>query len=116
MDRTTMVPLNRKMAVDGSAHVAVGCYMPRVSRRKARALSARSSISPSLLIRCGCCDERVEVCCPEDGTILEINGVNASVADWRRILMPLLGFIPLEGDALGQWLDVTVDPPVRTRR
>ena len=43
---------------------------------------------PRYLIKCGCCDEKVEIYYG-DGT-LEINGVMGSVEDWREILLPLL--------------------------
>lgn len=43
---------------------------------------------PRYLLKCGCCDEKLEIYYDEDG--LEINGVNGSVEDWREILLPLL--------------------------
>lgn len=44
---------------------------------------------PRYLIKCGCCQERVEIYYGA-GT-LEINGVMGSVEDWGEILLPLLG-------------------------
>jgi len=44
--------------------------------------------SPRYLLKCGCCDERLEIYYDEDG--LEINGVNGTIEDWREILLPLL--------------------------
>jgi len=44
--------------------------------------------SSRYLLKCGCCDEKVEIFYSEDG--LEINGVNGSIEDWREILLPLL--------------------------
>ena len=44
--------------------------------------------SPRYLLKCGCCDERLEIYYDEDG--IEINGVNGSIEDWREILLPLL--------------------------
>lgn len=44
--------------------------------------------SPRYLLKCGCCEEKVEIYCSDDG--LEINGVNGSIEDWRDILLPLL--------------------------
>jgi hypothetical protein len=44
---------------------------------------------PRYLLKCGCCDQQVEIYYAEDG--LEINGVYASVENWREVLLPLLG-------------------------
>jgi hypothetical protein len=43
---------------------------------------------PRYLLKCGCCDEKVEIYYDDEG--LEINGVNGSIDDWREILLPLL--------------------------
>ena len=43
---------------------------------------------PRYLLKCGCCDENLEIYYDEEG--LEINGVNGSIDDWREILLPLL--------------------------
>jgi len=55
----------------------------RVYHRK-----SRGKQSPRYLLKCGCCDEKVEIFYSEDG--LEINGVNGSIEDWQEILLPLL--------------------------
>jgi hypothetical protein len=44
--------------------------------------------SPCYVLRCGCCDQKLEIYYSEDG--LEIGGVNGAIADWREILLPLL--------------------------
>jgi adenine specific DNA methylase Mod len=44
--------------------------------------------SPRYLLKCGCCDEKLEIHYAEDG--LEIGGVNGAIEDWREILLPLL--------------------------
>src|SRR4030067_3713635 len=44
--------------------------------------------SPRYLLKCGCCDEKIEIYYGEDG--LEIGGVNGAIEDWREILLPLL--------------------------
>lgn len=44
--------------------------------------------SPRYLLKCGCCDQKLEIYYAEDG--LEINGVNGAIEDWREILLPLL--------------------------
>jgi len=44
--------------------------------------------SPRYLLKCGCCDEKLEIYYDETG--LEINGVNGSIKDWQEILLPLL--------------------------
>jgi hypothetical protein len=43
---------------------------------------------PRLLLKCGCCDERLEIY--YDREELEIGGVNGSIEDWQEILLPLL--------------------------
>jgi len=53
--------------------------------------------SPRYLLKCGCCEEKVEIYYSDGG--LEINGVNGSIEDWRDILLPLL-LIEKKGDAL----------------
>ena len=44
--------------------------------------------SARLRIKCGCCDQAVDIYYDQDG--LEINGVHASLAEWKKILLPLL--------------------------
>jgi hypothetical protein len=44
--------------------------------------------SPRYLLKCGCCDAKLEIYYGADG--LEIGGVNGSIEDWREILLPLL--------------------------
>jgi hypothetical protein len=44
--------------------------------------------SPRYLLKCGCCEEKLEIHYAADG--LEIGGVNGAIADWREILLPLL--------------------------
>jgi hypothetical protein len=44
--------------------------------------------SPRYLLKCGCCDEKIEIYYGVDG--LEIGGVYGTVEDWREILLPLL--------------------------
>ena len=55
----------------------------RIRHRK-----AKGKRSPCYVLRCGCCDERLEIHYAEDG--LEIGGVNGAIEDWREILLPLL--------------------------
>lgn len=44
--------------------------------------------SPRYLLKCGCCEQKLEVYYADDG--LEIGGVNGAIDDWREILLPLL--------------------------
>ncbi|MBI5418119.1 hypothetical protein HZA55_09280 [Candidatus Poribacteria bacterium] len=39
-------------------------------------------------LKCGCCEEKLKIYYDEEG--LEINGVNGSIEDWRKIFLPLL--------------------------
>ena len=50
--------------------------------------AGRGKRCPSYVMRCGCCDEKVEIHYSDDG--LEIGGVNGAIEDWREILLPLL--------------------------
>lgn len=60
-----------------------GTWQLRVFHR--RAVGKRD---PRFLIKCGCCDERLEIYC--GGGTVEINGVLGSVENWREVLLPLL--------------------------
>jgi len=51
--------------------------------------------SPRYLLKCGCCEQKLEIFYSEDG--LEIGGVNGAIQDWRDILLPLL-LIEQHGD------------------
>ena len=63
-----------------------GCAI-RVSHCAGRKRGTRR-ILPRYLLRCGCCDRKVEIYYGDEG--LEINGVNGSLENWREILLPLL--------------------------
>ena len=71
--------LNTRMNIPGPD---IGCRL-RIFKRKGEAKH-----SPRLLIKCGCCDQSVEI--HHDAETLEINGVFASLDEWRRLLDPLL--------------------------
>jgi hypothetical protein len=49
--------------------------------------SRRGKKCPRYLLKCGCCDNRLEILYSVDG--LEVGGVNGAIADWREILLPL---------------------------
>jgi hypothetical protein len=53
--------------------------------------------SPSYVLRCGCCERKLEIFYSEDG--LEIGGINGALEDWREILLPVL-LIGRRGDHL----------------
>jgi hypothetical protein len=40
------------------------------------------------VLRCGCCDKKLEIFYSDDG--LEIGGINGALEDWREILLPVL--------------------------
>jgi hypothetical protein len=80
------IPIQRRMAVLRPEPEGV-CAI-RVSHRAERK-RGQGRISPRYLLRCGCCDQKVEIYYNTDG--LEINGVNGSLENWREILLPLLG-------------------------
>jgi len=79
----------------------VSGVMPlRVTRRKTRKLADNSVVGASIRVKCGCCEESLVIHHDDPETIearfrsLEINGVNGSVAQWRKILLPLLELSP----------------------
>ena len=49
---------------------------------------AKGKKSASYALRCGCCNQSLEIHYSDDG--LEIGGVNGALEDWREILLPLL--------------------------
>lgn len=59
-----------------------GVYAIRVSQR------GRARVSPGYLLKCGCCNEALEIFYDMEG--FEINGVHGSLENWRGILLPLL--------------------------
>ena len=59
----------------------------------------RGKQSPSYVLRCGCCDQKLEIFYAEDG--LEIGGVNGALDDWREILLPLLRIEARHGRFVG---------------
>ena len=68
----------------------------RVTVRKARRVSARRTIQPGIRVKCGCCNETVEIYHTNDRDgdpnleTLEINGVHGTIDQWRQVLLPLL--------------------------
>lgn len=56
--------------------------------------------SPRYLLRCGCCDQSVEIYYGVDS--LEINGVHGSIENWREILLPLLRMKSRDGSFVPQ--------------
>ncbi len=50
--------------------------------------SKQGKKDPRFLLKCGCCDNKLEVY--YGGDSLEINGVMGSVENWRELLLPLL--------------------------
>jgi hypothetical protein len=51
--------------------------------------------APKIVVKCGCCEEKVEIYLFEnfsngEVTGLEIGGVFADIKEWRKILGPLL--------------------------
>ena len=64
-----------------------GGWQLRVFHRK-----TRGGKGPRLLIKCGCCEESVEIYYGDN--MLEINGVMGSCRDWSEVLLPLLAESP----------------------
>lgn len=71
--------MNQKMLVSEPS----GLYKLRIFKNK-----GRRKVGPSVLAKCGCCNHSVRIYhSPED---LEINGVLASIEEWKSLLLPLL--------------------------
>lgn len=68
----------------------------RITVRAARKLRSGATKDPRLLVKCGCCENRLEIYhepAPADDphrATLEINGVLGTLDQWRKILGPLL--------------------------
>lgn len=60
-----------------------GNWIPRVYER-----ASTKKKAACVTVKCGCCGEQVKIY--HDENSLEINGVNASIDDWEKILLPLL--------------------------
>jgi hypothetical protein len=58
---------------------------PQIRLRHRKGIGLKS---PSYVLRCGCCDQKLEIFYSDDG--LEIGGVNGTLEDWREILLPVL--------------------------
>jgi hypothetical protein len=74
-----MKPHNKKLALSRPE----GGFALRVYHKK-----QSGKRGPRYKIKCGCCDEQLEIY--YDTETLEINGVLASVENWREVLLPLL--------------------------
>ncbi len=61
--------------------------------------SGKGKRCPRYLLKCGCCNEKLEIHYADDG--LEMGGVNGAIEDWREILLPLL-LIEQRGNRLAQ--------------
>ncbi|OIN98468.1 hypothetical protein COY52_03530 [Candidatus Desantisbacteria bacterium CG_4_10_14_0_8_um_filter_48_22] len=62
---------NKKLGIYQNGSSLPRCYWRKCGRKKA----------PSVLIKCGDCDEKVEIYYDKYG--IEINGINASVEWWK---------------------------------
>lgn len=70
--------LNKKMGI-----YERGIPKLRIFHRK-----QKGKKSARYLIKCGDCDKKIEIYYGDE--FLEINGVNSSKKEWRKILIPLL--------------------------
>ena len=78
----------------------------RVTETKEHRTKKNRITGASILVRCGCCKEKLRIyhdpdsearkskTWQESDSSLEINGVNGTVAQWRKILLPLLNIEP----------------------
>jgi hypothetical protein len=84
--------LNRKMYQD----VGAACCKLRVWHRKERRIRKRVWLGPRFLVKCGCCDESIEVHYDLQNRTLEIGGVRSTTREWREFLLPLLSMGSME--------------------
>ncbi len=68
--------------------ISGGQHDLRITRRARRQVSKNRWSSPSLRVKCGCCNEAVEIypighITDINADTIEINGVNGSIAQWR---------------------------------
>jgi hypothetical protein len=75
-----MKKANKKMAIAAES----GGWKLRIFHRR-----GVGKQSPRFLVKCGCCESSVKIYYGDE--ILEINGVCASLGEWRQLLLPLLG-------------------------
>lgn len=76
----------------------------RVTVRNAYKIQRKNSsprvFCPRTLVRCGCCNQKLEIYHDDAPTgdnnidTLEINGVWGTVDQWRQVLMPFLNLKP----------------------
>ncbi|HNO76539.1 MAG TPA: hypothetical protein PKN33_00640 [Phycisphaerae bacterium] len=78
--RTDFKKYNKKLCVDDGE----GGWKLRVYQRIERGVE-----SDRLLVKCGDCHEKIHICY-DDTYGMQIEGVFASFAEWRRVLLPLL--------------------------
>jgi len=64
----------------------------RIGHHPEKKLRGRARRGAHYVLRCGHCPTKVEIY--YDSDFLEINGVEGSIKNWRRILLPLLGINP----------------------
>lgn len=79
LNMSQVLKQQKKMAVKRSD----GYWQIRVSHKK-----QHGKKSASYVFKCGCCSEKIEIYYDNDD--LEINGVNGSIENWRKLLLPLL--------------------------
>ena len=74
-----------------------GSFALRISHRKELRTSPKRTVLPRYKVKCGCCEESLEIFYDRDGG-LEINGVEGSIENWREILLPLLNIKMKDGE------------------
>lgn len=85
---TQLLHLQPQRRMNVHSPYPTGYALIRVWHRKGYR-KGRAVVLPRYLLKCGCCDKSVEVF--YDNESLEINGVQGSIQNWRKILLPLLG-------------------------
>ena len=89
---------NQEMGINGEP----GAFLMRIFRFR-----KRGKKDAHILCKCGCCDYEVDIYHGSD-ECLEINGVNASIEDWQRILLPLLN-VEKDAELFKKLFDLSIE-------
>lgn len=76
--------------------------MPQIRAYFSKARITKKGVvkDPSVLLKCGCCSEKVRIYW--GGGSIEINGVHGSVDDWLAILDPMMDKSTNKEDSIGR--------------
>ncbi len=99
-------------------------FMPmplRITHRQERVIreyvgGGKRVQSARIRVKCGCCDQALEIFPADRGAVcanadtIEINGVLATIAQWRQVLLPMLGVAMPESAEIVRYPSAVLDP------